>query len=120
MRKTNLVLLAILVLLLGFGAYFLLGASLKAETAVTATPAGYRCELTLNNGSLFPCEYLEFIAVSPEGAYVEDAEGAGGTVSALSRARASFVIPSDVPLPCTVEVGYYVWGRRKTVSVTVK
>lgn len=119
MKKANRILAVLLAVLILVGLYFLLGARLKLDEATVAADGGMRCELTLTNSSLFPCQYLEFLVVKPENGTLKDVVGAGTDIGALSRATASFVVPDTMQKPCEVQIGYYVLGMRRTIDIRI-
>lgn len=118
MKWINIVLGVLLALLVAAGTYFIMGTDMGVDAAVAREENGLRCDVTLSNGSLFKYEYLEFIPVSPEGAELAAVEGTGGDVSPLSQTTVSFTTAGFDP--CRVEIGYYVLGRRKSVTVNVE
>ena len=119
MKKLNIVLAFFLVALLTVGAYFLIGANMKVEASAVANEGGVTCNLKLSNGSLFSFDYIELGVISPEGAQITSASGAGADVPALSSAEASFTISGENLAGAQVEIGYYVLGMRRTAIVTL-
>ena len=120
MKKANIFLLVLLAALLIVMAYFYFGADLKVDAAAAREGDSIRCELTLSNGSLFNFEYLEFILLAPEDAELTAPDITGGNVSSLSQERATAVITGAGDEKCRLEIGYYVLGMRKSVTVTVE
>ena len=100
--------------------YYIFGTDIKVDAAAAREDKYIRCELTLSNGSLFDYEYLEFILLGPDGALMSDVDLSGQTLKRLSQERTSVVfLPVDGE-PCRLQIGYYVYGRRKSVTVTVQ
>lgn len=120
MKKVNIVLAVILVILVIIGLYFYFGTGLKVHAAAAREGDGIRCELTLSNGSLFKYEYLEFILLAPDGAQLRETELTGKDIGMLSQARTSATFENSGDGPCKLEIGYYVLGMRKHVTVTVE
>lgn len=118
MRKTNTVLAVILALLVGAGIYYLFGTHMSVSAQLTRDGDNLTCTLTLYNRSLFPCEYLEFIA-SPDASVVTSTEGAGEDVPILSEKSAKVTLNLPEGQTCTLEVGYYVLGMRRTAELTI-
>lgn len=118
MRKANTALAIVLALLVGVGIYYLFGTNLRAEAQLTRDGDSLVCDLTLSNGSLFPLEYLEFIA-SPDSSVITGTEGAGEDVPILSDRKAKVTLDLPEGERCTLEIGYYVLGLRKTLEVTL-
>lgn len=120
MKKINIFLLTVLAALAIVIVYFFCGTDMKVDAAAAYENGGIRCELTLSNGSLFNYEYLEFLPVSPEGMTMSAPEITGGTVKSLSQERATVIFSGNGDDSCTMEIGYYVLGMRKSVTVTVE
>jgi hypothetical protein len=120
MKKIHIFLTAILILFVAVGAYFLLGANLKVSAAASVNADGVHCDLAMSNGSIFPFEYIEFIAISPEGARITRSAGEGEDIPALSRREMSFVLSCPDATGAQVEIGYYVLGMRRRVILTLK
>ena len=118
MRKTNTVLAVILALLVGAGVYYLFGTHMGVSAQLARDGDNLTCALTLSNGSLFPYEYLEFIA-SPDSSVVTATEGAGEDVPILSEKNATVTLNLPEGQTCTLEIGYYVLGMRRTAVLTV-
>lgn len=118
MKKTNTVLAVILALLVGAGVYYVFGTHMGASAQLTRNGDSLVCELTLSNGSLFPYEYLEFIA-KPDSSAVTGTEGAGENIPILSEKTAKVTLDLPEGESCTLEIGYYVLGMRKTVVLTI-
>jgi len=119
MRKANTALAVILALLVGAGVYYLFGTHLGVSAELARDGDTLGCTLTLSNGSLFPYEYLEFIA-SPDATVVTAAEGAGEDVPILSEKSALVTLNLPEGQSCTLEIGYYVLGMRRTVELTIQ
>lgn len=120
MKKINIFLAVVLAVLLAAGAYLMLGTSMKVQAAASAEDGRVRCRVVLTNGSLFPMECVEFIAVSPADARITESAGEGEDVPALSQREMSFTLEAENPAGAQAEIGYYVLGTRKTVTVTLK
>lgn len=120
MKKIHIFLAAILLLLVAMGAYFLLGTDMKVTASVSADEDGVRCDLVMSNGSMLPFEYIEFIAISPDDARITASAGEGEDIPALSRREMSFTIAAQNPAGAQVEIGYYVLGMRRRVTVTLR
>ncbi len=118
MRKTNTVLAVILALLVGAGVYYLFGTHMRVDAGLTRDGDSVVCDLTLANGSLFPYEYLEFIA-KPDQSAIIGTEGAGENIAVLSDKAAQVTLNLPEGTSCTLEIGYYVLGMRRTVEFTV-
>lgn len=118
MRKANTALAVILALLVGAGVYYLFGTNMRVAYQLTRDEASLVCELTLSNGSLFPYEYLEFIA-SPDSSVVTGSEGAGEDIPILSEKSAKLTLELPEGEKSTIEIGYYVLGMRRTVELTI-
>lgn len=120
MKKVNIFLLTVLAVMVLAILYFCFGTALKVDAAAAKEGDGIRCELTLSNGSLFNYEYLEFILVSPENAQMVSPGITGGNVKSLSQERATVKFSGIGDEKVQLEIGYYVLGMRKTVTVTVE
>lgn len=120
MKKVNVALAVILAILVIFGLYFYFGTGMKVHAAAAREGDGVRCELTLSNGSLFKYEYLEFILLDPDGAWLSETELTGQDIGMLSQARTTVMFDNFGDEPCQMEIGYYVLGMRKHVTVTVE
>ena len=120
MKKVNTFLVCVLAVLVIAILYFHFGTGMKVDAAAAREGGDIRCELTLSNGSLFNYEYLEFIPVLPEGANIAASDMTGGNVNSLSQERATVVFSGVGNKTCKLEIGYYVLGMRKTVTVTVE
>jgi hypothetical protein len=118
MRKANTVLAVILALLVGAGVYYLLGTHMRADVQLARDGDSLVCDLTLSNGSLFPYEYLEFIA-KPDSSAITGTEGAGEDVPILSEKSAQVTLNLPEGERTTLEIGYYVLGMRRTFEVTI-
>lgn len=118
MRKANTVLAVILALLVGAGIYYMFGTNMNVSRQLARDGDSLVCDLTLSNGSLFPYEYLEFIA-RPDSSVVTSTEGAGEDVPVLSEKAAKVTLHLPEGESCTLEIGYYVLGMRRTVELTV-
>ena len=120
MKKVNIFLLAVLAALVIVIVYFIWGAGLKVDAAAAHENGGIRCELTLSNGSLLNYEYLEFLPVSPAEMQMSAPEITGGTIRSLSQERATVIFAGMGDEKCVMEIGYYVLGMRRSVTVTVE
>ena len=120
MRRINIFLSVVLVILIAAGAYFMLGTKMDVQAAARMEDGKVVCDVTLTNRSLFDFECVEFIAVNPEDARIVESAGAGEDVPARSQRGMSFVLESENPAGAQAEIGYYVLGTRKTVTVTMK
>ena len=120
MKKANILLAVLLGMLIIAIVYFIFGTGIKVDAAAAREDKYIRCELTLSNGSLFDYEYLEFILLSPDGALMSDVELSGQTLKRLSQERTSAIFLPVEGEPCRLEIGYYVYGRRKSVTVTIQ
>lgn len=119
MKRINVILALVVAALVIVGLYFYIGTGMKVHAASAAQEGGVRCELTLSNGSLFQYEYLEFIVLAPDGAQLISAESAGADVPRLSQHQATVEISLDEVAPFQLEIGYYVMGMRKSVTLWV-
>ncbi|MGI6238214.1 MAG: hypothetical protein ACOYI5_01120 [Christensenellales bacterium] len=117
MRKANIALLVIFVLLGSAVLAFVLGTNLRAEATFAREGDVVNCEITLTNTSLFPYEYIEIFAVP--GDALTAMEGTGTTVPARSvrTVRASVRLPEGET--GAIEIGYYVLGMRQSVRIRV-
>lgn len=120
MKKANILLAVLLSVLVIAIVYFIFGTDMKVDAAAARENGYIRCELTLSNGSLFDYEYLEFILLSPDGAEMGEVALTGQNIGRLTQERATVVFRPVDDLPCEMEIGYYVYGRRKSVTVTVQ
>lgn len=120
MKKVNIALAVILAILVILGLYFYFGTGMKVHAAAAREGESIRCELTLSNGSLFKYEYLEFILLGPDGAQLSETELTGQDIGMLSQARTTVTFDNFGDGPCRMEIGYYVLGMRKHVTVTVE
>jgi len=120
LKKVNIFLFSVLAALVIVILYFFYGTGLKVDAAAAYEDGGIRCELTLSNGSLFNYEYLEFLPVLPEGLSMTVPELTGGSIRSLSQERATIAFSGMGDEECVMEIGYYVLGRRKSVTVTVE
>lgn len=120
MKKINVLLTVALAILLAAWAYFALGTNMKVRAAASAEGNSVRCQVSLANGSIIPMECIEFIALSPTGARITESAGEGEDVPALSEREMAFTLEAENPAGAQVEIGYYVLGTRKTVTVTLK
>jgi len=120
LKKANKLLAVLVGILIIIIAYYMFGTDIKVDAAAAREGQYIRCELTLSNGSLFDYEYLEFILLGPDGAQMGEAELAGETLGRLSQERTAIIfLPVDGE-PCRLEIGYYVYGRRQSVTVSVQ
>ena len=92
MRKLNIFLGAVLLVMIAAIVYFFLGTTLKVDAAAALEGDGIRCELTLSNGSLFDYEYIEYIALEPDGMRISGAELTGGDIGRLTQERETLII----------------------------
>lgn len=120
MKKANIALAVILAVFIVLGLYFYFGTDMKVHAAAAREGEGIRCELTLSNGSLFKYEYLEFILLGPEGAQLSENGLTGQDIGMLSQARTTVMLDNFGESPCRIEIGYYVLGMRRHVTVTVE
>ena len=120
MKKANIALAVILAVFIVLGLYFYFGTDMKVHAAAAREGEGIRCELTLSNGSLFKYEYLEFILLGPEGAQLSENGLTGQDIGMLSQARTTVMLDNFGENPCRIEIGYYVLGMRRHVTVTVE
>ena len=120
MKKANIVLAVLLGILVIVIVYYIFGTDMKVDAAAAREGKYIRCELTLSNGSLFDYEYLEFILLGPEEAQMGDVALSGQTVKRLSQQRDTVIFLPAEDEPCRMEIGYYVYGRRKSVTVTIQ
>lgn len=119
MKKVNVILGILLLALLIVGAYYFWGTNLKADVSAAREENGVRCDVVLSNGSLFPYEYLEILVKSPDGAEIARTDLSGSDLPALTRKSGSFLV-TGASEPYTVEIGYYVLGRRQALEVVVQ
>lgn len=119
MKTINKAFIVIIVIFAVIAVYFRLGTGMKVHAAAARENGGVRCDITLSNGSLFDYEYLEFILISPEGAALEKAELSGQDINRLTQARTSVFISGAGDEKCRLEIGYYVLGDRRSVTVNV-
>ena len=119
MKKANVLLAVLLAILVLAIAYFMFGTNINVDAAAARDGKYIRCELTLSNGSLFDYEYLEFILLGPDDAKMGTVDIAGTTLERLTQERTSVIFLPSEEGPCRLEIGYYVYGRRKSVTVTV-
>ena len=119
MKKHNVILAAVLALFIMVGLYTTMGVKMKVQASASATPSGIDCQLLLTNGSVLPLDYIEFIPLSPEGARITSARGEGDDLRPLSQMEASFTLTGADASGAQVEVGYYVLGMRRTVTVNI-
>lgn len=120
MKKVNITLAVLLGILVIAIVYYFVGTDLKVDAAAAREGEYIRCELTLSNGSLFNYEYLEFILLGPDGAQMGEVELSGQTIRRLSQERATAIFLPLESEPCRMEIGYYVYGRRKSITVTIQ
>lgn len=120
MKKVNIFLLTVLAALIIAILYFFMGTGLRVDAAAAHENGGIRCELTLSNGSLFNYEYLEFLPVAPADMQMSAPGLTGGTIKSLSQERASVLFSGMGDEKCVMEIGYYVLGMRRSVTVTVE
>ena len=120
MKTANKFLAVLLCALLVAMAYFYFATDMKVDAAAARDGDMVRCELTLSNGSLFNYEYLEFLLLSPEDAEMAAPDITGENVDNLSQKRTSVLISGIEGDTCRLEIGYYVLGLRKSVTVTVE
>ena len=119
-RKANVLLGVILAALVIAIVYYMFGTGINVDAAAKREGKYISCEFTLSNGSLFDYEYMEFILLGPEGAKMGEAELAGETLGSFSQERTTVVFLPVENQPCRLEIGYYVFGRRKSVTVNVQ
>ncbi len=120
LKKANILLAVLLLLLVTAIAYFMLGTGINVDAAAAREGQYIRCELTLSNGSLFDYEYMEFILLGPDGAKMGEVDIAGQTLERLSQERTTVIFLPVENEPCRLEIGYYVFGMRKSVTVNVQ
>jgi len=120
MKKINIFLAAVLCIMIAAILYFHLGTRLDVQPSAYSDDGKVRCEVILSNGSLLPMECIEFTAIHPTGAYISDSAGEGEDIPPLSRREMSFTVSAEDPSGAQVEIGYYVLGTRKTVTVTLR
>ena len=120
MKKLNIFLGAVLLVMAACIAYFFLGTNLKVDAAAAREDGGIRCELTLSNGSLFNYEYIELIPLAPEGVTLSGATIPGGDIGRLTQRRETVIITGAQDEPVKLEIGYYVLGMRKAATLTVQ
>ena len=119
MKKLNVILILILILLVSSGLYTLAGAKMTVQASAAASGSDIECRLFLTNGSVLNFDYIEFIPRSPEGARIASPQGEGETLRALSQGEASFTLTGSSGEGAQVEVGYYVLGIRRKVMVNI-
>jgi hypothetical protein len=119
MRRANTALAVILALLVGAGVYYMYGTRMGVAAQSTREGDSVVCQIVLSNGSLFPYEYLEFIA-SPDPAAVIGTEGAGENVPMLAEKAAVVTLRLPEGARTELEIGYYVLGMRRTTKITIE
>lgn len=114
--QRRLLILLVLLLLLLF--YIRFAPALKADLITSREGDTINCEVVLMDPSLIPCEYIEVIPLSPDGARLVKTEGIGDTVGAFSRKVIRFsVAGADV---CEIELGWYALGSRHRLRLTIQ
>lgn len=118
MKKANTALALILAVLVGTGLYFLFGTHLKADVSAARSGDVLTLNLALKNGSLFPYESIEFIA-SPDPAVLTGTQGAGEDVPILSEKDVQATLNLPEGQSSTLQIGYYVLGTRRTITLSI-